>query len=273
MKKTRSGKQRGAKLGQHFLTGIWAAAKLAESASITSDDTVLEIGPGKGALTRELLKTGARVIAVEKDRALIPVLEALFPAELRSGRLMLFENDVREFSPEDAGLTSGSYVLAANIPYYITGEILRIFLTSRAQPKTIAVLVQKEVAERIARSAKESILSLSVKAYGAARITAKVGRGNFSPPPAVDSAILVVERVTRSFFRDTDEDVFFRVVRAGFASKRKLLAGNLRVLFGKDDAPAALAACGIAPKARAEDVPLEQWGALARFFSAKNPSS
>ena len=249
-------KRKGAKLGQHFLTGTWAAHKLVESAGITADDVVLEIGPGKGALTREILKTGARVVAIEKDSALVEQLRTEFPKE----RLTIIDADIRDIAPETIGLEAGEYILAANIPYYITGEIIRQFLSANVQPKTMALLVQKEVADRIlARDKKESILSISVKAYGDPSIAAKVSRGNFTPPPSVDSAILVVQHISKTFFEEVGEEFFFKIVRTGFSSKRKLLAGNLGKEFGRERAEDALAAAGVPAKARAEDVSLEQW--------------
>ncbi len=251
---------RGARLGQHFLTGLWAARALARAAAPQPGETVVEVGPGKGALTKELLATGAHVVAIEKDEALVTRLRGVFAPEIASGALTLIEGDVRDFKP-----SSGPYVVAANIPYYITGEIIRLFLEAERQPDVLALLVQKEVAERVvARDGKESILSLSVKAYGKPRVVAKVSRGNFSPPPQVDSAILLIEEVSRAFFDDITEQDFFTVVRAGFASKRKFLANNLAVAFGKDAARAALAACALSEKVRAEDVPLGQWRELTK---------
>jgi 16S rRNA (adenine1518-N6/adenine1519-N6)-dimethyltransferase len=254
-------KRKGARLGQHFLTGTWAAKKLVESAGITANDIVLEIGPGKGALTRELLKTGARVVAIEKDSALVECLRE----DLSEERLTVVDADIRDSSPESLGLKPGKYILAANIPYYITGEIIRQFLSADSQPKTMALLVQKEVAERIlARNGKESILSISVKAYGDPSIAAKVSRGNFSPPPSVDSAILVVRNISKRLFEKIDEEGFFKLVRTGFSSKRKLLAGNLAKECGREDAAGALIAAGVPEKARAEDISLEDWERIAK---------
>jgi len=261
-------KNKGARLGQHFLTGLWAARKLIEAVNVRPDETILEIGPGKGALTKELLATGAKVVAVEKDEALADALLHAFAAEIASGALRVVVGDIRDFNPSKFGLVSATYVLAANIPYYITGEIIRQFLETDAQPRAMALLVQKEVAERIvARDGKESILSLSVKAYGTPKIVAKVSRGNFSPPPSVDSAILLVDNISKVFFSHVSEKMFFKVVRAGFASKRKFLANNLAVAFGKEAARAALALSGIGEKARAEDVPLQKWAEMARLLS------
>ena len=257
----------GRRLGQHFLKGAWAARALARAAEISEEDTVLEIGPGKGALTRELLLTGARIIALEKDAALVELLREKFSIEIAAGKLTVISDDVRNALPKTLGLENGKYIVAANIPYYITGEILRQFLTAESQPKRMALLVQKEVAQRII-SKRESILSLSVKAYGVPKIAAKVPRGNFSPPPSVDSAIIVIDDISRDFFDTISEKTFFTIVRAGFSSKRKLLSGNLATHgYAKDSVLRAFAACDIPEKVRAENVPLEQWECLCRELS------
>ena len=135
----------GARLGQHFLKHGWAARSLAYAAAIRDGETFLEIGPGKGILTKELLALGP-VVAVEKDEVLVGQLKDTF-AEITTGRFRLIEGDVRDATPENLGLTK--YVVAANIPYYITGEIIRQFLTTTIQPRAMALLVQKEVAQRI----------------------------------------------------------------------------------------------------------------------------
>jgi 16S rRNA (adenine1518-N6/adenine1519-N6)-dimethyltransferase len=258
-------KPRGARLGQHFLTAHWAAVALATAASITPDTPVVEVGPGKGALTGELLKLSRRVIAIEKDSALIEKLHEKFPEEIASGALHIIDGDIRNVTGESLKLGSGEYVVAANIPYYITGEIIRQFLSSTAQPSTMAILIQKEVAQRIvANDKKESILSLSVKAYGTPRIVAKVGKGSFSPPPSVDSAILAIDNISKGFFTDISEEDFFKVVHAGFASKRKYLANNLAVVFDKEKVQEAFTYININEKARAEDVPLANWAHLTK---------
>ncbi|MBP9757475.1 MAG: ribosomal RNA small subunit methyltransferase A [Candidatus Pacebacteria bacterium] len=250
----------GAKLGQHFLIHSWAARALAHAVPLNEGETYLEIGPGKGILTRELLALGP-VVAVEKDPELIPKLQDTFSAEIISGKLRLVEDDVRNISAESLGL--GAYIVAANIPYYITGEIIRQFLTAASQPLALALLVQKEVAQRVV-SKKESLLSLSVKAYGVPHIAEKVSRKHFSPPPKVDSAILVIEKVSKDFFSDITEENFFKVAHAGFASKRKMVANNLAVVFGKEKALAALALAGVSEKARAEDIDIEKWKVVTR---------
>ncbi len=250
----------GAKLGQHFLIHSWAAKALAHAVPLKEGERYLEIGPGKGILTKELLALGP-VVAVEKDPELVPILHETFKNEIVSGQLTLCEEDVRNISAETLGLDS--YVVAANIPYYITGEIIRQFLTAHTQPRGLALLIQKEVAQRII-SKKESILSLSVKAFGTPRIVEKVPAKHFSPPPKVDSAILAIENVTKDFFSDISEADFFGVIHAGFASKRKMVANNLAVVYGKEKALAALALAGISEKARAEDIHVEEWKAITR---------
>jgi 16S rRNA (adenine1518-N6/adenine1519-N6)-dimethyltransferase len=252
---------KGARLGQHFLNNPWAAEKMVAALSLHEGESVLEIGPGAGALTRVLLETGARVTAVEKDERLVQDLHAIFPAEIAAGRLHIIESDIRDFDPGAHAL--GNYSLAANIPYYITGEIIRQFLTANTQPTRIALLIQKEVADRIVAT-KGSMLSVSVRAYGEPLIIAKVSRGHFSPPPSVDSAIILIEKISRAFFIDVDESIFFRVVRAGFASKRKFLANNLAPIFGKERVADIFAACAISPSARAENLSMAEWKLLAQ---------
>lgn len=255
--------RRGARLGQHFLSAQWVARDLVESIGVRHGEPIIEVGPGKGALTKELLARGAQVIAIEKDAELVPLLEEMFAHEVREGRLTIVEGDIRDFTPEQLGISS--YAVAANIPYYITGEIIRLFLTAKHQPRAMALLIQKEVAERIvARDGKESILSLSVRAYGAPRIIAKVPAGCFNPPPSVDSAILLVENISRGFFDTIHEEDFFKVVKVGFASKRKMLAGNLKGVF---ESPATLLReCELDEKVRAEDVGLAGWKRVVEYL-------
>ncbi len=258
-------KKRGARLGQHFLTGTWAAKQLTAAIAVRPREKILEVGPGKGALTKELLATGAPVVAIEKDGALITVLNETFKEEVAAGQLTLVGEDIRNFDSAQSHLSP--YVVAANIPYYITGEIIRQFLTARVQPRAMALLIQKEVAERIiARDSKESILSVSVKAYGTPKMVAKVRKGNFSPPPSVDSAILLVDNISRHFFNDIGENLFFKIVRAGFSSKRKLLAGNLSNIFEKEKVALAFLEVKLPAKIRAEDVSLEQWKKITELL-------
>lgn len=260
----------GQPLGQHFLTRPETAAWVADAAHLTDADTVLEIGPGRGILTRELLKRAGKVVAIEKDPALVSELKATFSDELNAGNLVLIEMDVRDFDPTTHdSLLETRYSLVANIPYYITGRILRQFLTADRQPTAMVLLVQKEVAERVvvkktkpydSAQGKESLLSMSIKAYGTPEYVRTVKSGAFSPPPKVDSAILAIRDISRkNFVEEGAEGRFFELLHAGFANKRKQLAGNLGTLLPEG----AMETCGIPHNARAETLAVEQWLCLA----------
>lgn len=249
-------------LGQHFLTSERVARSIAEAADIRHGDVVLEVGPGKGMLTRELLQLGAQVVAIEKDADMVPLLHDTFAVEIAAGQLTVVHADILHVDPLAQGLHELAYKVVANIPYYITGQILRHFLSSLAQPSLMVLLIQKEVADRIvARDNKESILSLSVKVFGAARKIANVSARYFSPKPTVDSAIICIDTISRKFFDNPEqEERFFALIKHAFGTKRKQLGGTLRTHY-KDTAE-ALAACHIDAKARPEDVPLEGWKCL-----------
>lgn len=256
--------KRGAKLGQHFLHNARYARILATSLTVRENETILEIGPGKGMLTRELLQLG-RVIAIEKDESLLPILHETFFDDIRSKRLTIVHDDVRNVLPNALGLTAGEYVLGANIPYYITGEIIRQFLSDTHPPRTMSLLIQKEVAQRII-SKKESLLSLSVKAYGVPRIVATVSAGNFTPSPSVDSAIIAIEHISKDRFDRLTEQQFFAVLRAGFSAKRKTILNTLSSRFSKEMVIDALSKNNISEKARAETLSLEQWLSIASLL-------
>ena len=250
-------------LGQHFLMHARTAERIADAAEIEGR-TVLEIGPGTGMLTRPLIARAKNVIAVEADRALAQALRETFASEIASGRLEVVAGDIRAFDP---GSIREPYALVANIPYYITGEIIRTFLGAKKKPGSMTLLVQKEVAERIARSKKESLLSIAVKTYGTPKYLFTVPKGAFVPAPSVDSAVLTITDIRMPFASAGEETRFFEVLRAGFAHKRKLLAGNLSVIAGRETLMRAFERAGIAEKARAEDVPLASWRALARMLA------
>lgn len=241
-------------LGQNFLMHARIAERIALAAALTPDATVFEIGPGTGMLTNELLKLAKHVIALEADAELIPVLQERFAEEIATGRLLLMLGDIRTF---DITTLPMPYALVANIPYYLTGEIFRRFLETTHQPTSMTLLVQKEVAVRIARSKKESILSLSVKAYGEPVYAFTVPRGAFTPAPNVDSAVLTVRTISRRHFASRAmEEKFYAFLHAGFAHKRKYVRNNLL--------EAGFRVEGIPEKARAEDLPLSEWLVLAQ---------
>lgn len=250
-------------LGQNFLKSKPALAAMCTVSNLKNTDTVIEVGPGKGALTEKLLPLVNKVIAVEKDEELVALLQKTFSKEIEAGKLELISGDILEFEPQET-----NYKIVANIPYYITGIFIRKFLTRALQPAQMVLLVQKEVAERIvARDNKESILSLSVKAYGTPRYIETVKAKYFSPEPNVDSAIISIENISRAFFDAFSEEVFFEVVKAAFAHKRKQIGGNLREHFAAEKVAKALEEAAIPSTARAEDIPLEKWRALVKNLS------
>src|SRR3989338_2408331 len=250
-------------LGQNFLRDKNALLKIVDAAEITENETVLEIGPGEGNLTEELLARGSRVIAVEKDDRLISVLQEKFASQMSSGKFTLVHADILFFHPNAYGLEPRAYFVIANIPYYITGEIIRKALSEWPQPKKAVLLVQKEVAERIcSKDGKESILSISVKAYGNPKIAGIVKAGAFSPSPKVDSAILLISNISKNSFENVDEQRFFEIVKTGFAHKRKIVSANLRPIFG-ENTEKILTECEIDPQSRAETLSLAKWLSLA----------
>lgn len=253
-------------LGQHFLTSKTAVSDIIRAADVSSSDVVLEIGPGKGFLTEALLARARRVVAVEKDDSLITHLTSRFEKEIREGRLSLIRGDILSLDHKALGLPE-TFKLVANIPYYITGALLRQCLETGVQPLSLTLLLQKEVVDRIiARDGKESILSISVKVYGIPKRVAKVPKRYFSPPPKVDSAILTVTNISKKFFEDTNEKKFFAILHAGFQHKRKLLIRNLETLYEKGVLRSAFETCSIDIKARAENLTREQWGCIVQYL-------
>lgn len=250
-------------LGQNFLNSKTVARDIVRASQIAPTDTILEIGPGKGFLTVELLKTGAFVYAIEKDDRMIPLLSEKFADEITRGQFTLIHGDIAE---KIQGLPLETpYKLIANIPYYLTGYILRAFLEKPLAPERMVLMLQKEVADRIvARNKKESILSIAVKAYGTPRIVKKVPARYFTPAPNVDSAVISIENISHKNFKNkTEEERFFEMVKAGFAHKRKQLAGNLKSIYGGATS-ILMSEAGIQPNARAEDLALTDWFALIR---------
>lgn len=251
-------------LGQNFLHSTAALSQIITAAELTTEArppcTVLEIGPGKGFLTEALLKSGAKVVAVEKDDQLYPFLQEKFARAIGAGQLTLIHGDIRAIA-----LDLGRYRLVANIPYNLTGEIIRRFLESENQPELMVLMLQKEVAERIVArprhggaSGKESLLSISVKAFGEPGYVSTVKAGSFFPVPRVDSAILAIKNISRERLQGIAPEKFFSLVRQGFAHKRKTLKNNL------PEATNAFATCKISENERAENLKLDDWLCLAK---------
>ena len=252
-------------LGQNFLKSDMMLGKIIEAGEISSDDVILEIGPGKGTLTEKLLERAGKVIAVEKDRELFELLKTKFEKEIKSGSLVLLNEDILKFNTKPYLATeSPSYKIIANIPYNITGAILKKFLTEKNQPSRMVLMVQHEVARRIvARDGKESILSISVKAYGQPKLIAKVPARYFSPAPKVGSAIIDIRDISREIFENNTEreKKFWKLVKTGFAHKRKKISGNLKNIIPTEK----LTELGLSDQ-RAEDLPISDWLALSEML-------
>ncbi|MFA6554430.1 MAG: 16S rRNA (adenine(1518)-N(6)/adenine(1519)-N(6))-dimethyltransferase RsmA [Candidatus Paceibacterota bacterium] len=258
-------------LGQHFLNSKHVLEQIIESANIKKGELVLEIGPGTGILTEALLNTGAKVITVEKDDRAIELLRSKFQTSITKQQLTLIHGDVLEDSSNC--IPNEPYLIVANIPYYITGAILEKFLENDRKPNRMILLVQKEVADRITtKDDKESILSISVKAFGTPKIVAKVPRGAFTPPPNVDSAILAIENISDKLFKENNVQIssFFAVVKAGFAHKRKYTISNLGEIMDKNKLAEIWNTLKIDPKIRSEKMTLENWINISKHLNRPN---
>ena len=271
-------------LGQNFLYDEGLLARIAAAAELSPDDAVLEIGPGLGALTRQLAQAAGRVVAVELDDRLLPVLRY----ELEPfANVEIVHGDILSFDP--ASQFDGPFVVVANVPYYITGAILRRLLEEKPRPRRMVMTVQREVADRLtARPPDMSLLAVSVQYYGSVKLAGAVKAGAFWPRPEVDSAVIRVD-VDERFLSEGErsagfltgrgeeekgrrgEEEFFRVVRAGFSEKRKQLKNNLRRLGLTDEAiAAALEAAGVDGRRRAETLNVGEWQQLVFDLESDN---
>src|SRR3989344_5225456 len=243
-------------LGQHWLNDEPTLSYIARTAVVDPRDTILEIGPGQGSLTSHLLKRAKKVVAVEKDRELAGYLTKI---ESWKEKLEVVPGDILEF---DLGKMPQDYKVVANIPYYLTGQLLRKLTGAQNPPLAMTLLLQKEVAQRLAAGpGKMSIIAVSVQL----RYTVEQGRvipaKLFSPPPKVDSQVVMLKRRQEPLFADIDEQKFFQVVKAGFSSTRKMLHSNLAggLSISKQAADNLMAVAEVDGKLRAEALSLEQW--------------
>jgi 16S rRNA (adenine1518-N6/adenine1519-N6)-dimethyltransferase len=256
------------KLGQNFLHDPGALEKIVTSAEVTHRDTVLEVGPGTGTLTQFLARAAKKVIAVELDERLQPILEH----ELRSySNVWVIYQDI--LTVDVAGLLRpDDYLVVANVPYYITSAILRHLLEAPHKPRRLVLTVQKELAERLIATPDDmSLLTVSVQFFGAPRIINRLKPAAFWPRTDVDSAVVRIDVYDEPPVDVPDSDSFFRVVRAGFGQKRKQLKNSLGAGLGMKTAQAAelLEQAGIDPRRRAETLALEEWAALTRTVAAE----
>lgn len=249
-------------LGQNFLNSDYVPKKMCDAGDLKPGDLVLEIGPGTGVLTKEILTRGAKVIAVEADARAIASLEKDFSEAIARGDLVIHHGDARALDLTALDLKDHSFKVVANIPYYLSGFLLRNFLETDIQPTRLVFLMQKELVERIARDTKESLLSISVKVFGRPNYVATIKRGHFTPQPKVDSAILSITNISREYFTEIDVAVFFEILHVAFGNKRKQLVANLSKRFDRAAVLDILEKLNLPPTVRAEDIPVSTWNQL-----------
>jgi 16S rRNA (adenine1518-N6/adenine1519-N6)-dimethyltransferase len=245
-------------LGQHWLKDEPTLKAIVKAAGITKEDTVLEIGPGLGSLTKELVKLAHKVVAVEYDEVLAGRLES----EVGASNLIVRHQDILRF---DLGELPLEYKVVANIPYYLTGKLMRLFTENPNKPVVMVLLVQKEVAQRLA--AKPGNLSISAVA---AQLSYEVKLGItvpaelFTPPPKVDSQVVILKKRQKLLFSGLDERKYMRLVKAGFANPRKKLRGSLSAGLGidKEEADARLKKAKLSGDLRAQNLSLKDWHKL-----------
>lgn len=251
-------------LGQNFLTDEKVLDDMVKAADLKENDVAIEIGPGMGVLTFELAKIARKVIAIEKDRKMSGFLRREIE-KIPEGQqnIEILNEDILGINlPEflrEQGIAK--YKVVANIPYYITSMIIKLFLETQVQPEMMTLLVQKEVAERIcAGKGDMSVLALSVLLYGNPEIVRVVGKDSFYPVPKVNSAILKINNIEKKYLPE-DYAKIFRLIKIGFSSKRKKLANNLSagLKMEKEEIENILSGCGIAKNARAQDLEVADW--------------
>ncbi|MBN2585567.1 ribosomal RNA small subunit methyltransferase A [Patescibacteria group bacterium] len=248
------------KLGQHFLVDKAALKEIVAAAHLKSTDSVLEIGPGLGTLTRALAPKVKRIVAVEKDYQMIKIFREI---NRDINNIKIVEANALTLAPSFFRQHFGkSYKLIANLPYYLTSAILRFFLQSKICPAMIVVMVQKEVAERIAAlPPNANLLSVAVQTYGQPKIVADVSRFSFWPAPKVDSAILQITPYKTNKYQVDDDTAFFRIVKAGFGERRKQLHNSLAdgLHLPLPKTKQILEDCGIQSTRRAQTLTIPEW--------------
>ena len=276
-------------LGQNFLVNENAYKKIVDALELTPNDTVVEVGPGLGTLTKLLSASGAAVLAVEKDRLLADYLKIKFA---NNNSVTIVEEDILNFNPKRYTLNAKRFKVVGNIPYYLTSHLLRIVLESWPRPELLVLMLQKEVAQRIcAKPPRMSLLAVSIQYYAQPKLISYVSRGSFYPSPEVDSAIIKLV-VSDQFSTVNDKTInsektsnprslnghklqtvnFFRIARAGFAKKRKQLVNNLstELKITKNEVEVKLTAVGIDPRRRAETLTIDEWQKVTNTFYSQD---
>lgn len=245
-------------LGQHWLHDHATLQAICDAAEIMPSDTVLEIGPGLGTLTALLTDVARSVVAVEFDDR----LAASLPGIVKSANLRVVNQDILKF---DLSSLPADYKVVANIPYYLTSNLIRVLSESNNPPRVAVLLIQKEVAWRVcAKPGNMSILSVTAQFYWEVSLGVEVPAELFTPPPKVDSQVLILRYRQEPLFEDVDTKQFFRLVKAGFSQKRKTLVNSLSggLAISKDDAKRLLDAAGIPQTSRAQALGLVEWYSL-----------
>jgi len=254
-------------LGQHFLVDRSVLGKIISAAELVPSDTVIEIGPGLGILTEELLKKAGKVIAIEVDSKLASSLKknlSKFP------RLTVLNTDVLQLDPRELLESQSNYKVVANLPYYIAAPILRHFLEASLKPSLMVVMVQKEVGQSIAAAPGDmSILGISVQLYGKPTVVDYVPAQSFYPQPKVDSAIVRIDVYPNPAVDVADIEGFFEIVKAGFSAPRKQIRNSLALGLQLTSAEVVelLEQAGITPQRRPETLSLEEWARLHRTLA------
>ncbi len=247
-------------LGQHWLKDRSVLSHIADCADLKGRDTVLEIGPGLGTLTSELLRRSNKVVAVEFDSELARKLPAQFPGK----NLKVVNSDILSF---DLSTMPEDYAVVANVPYYITSKIVQLLMTANNKPRISVLLVQKEVAQRLAAKPGDmSILAISAQLFADVTLGDIVPAEFFTPPPKVDSQVVIMRTRQSSYLKDVDESNFFKLVKAGFSEKRKKLRSSLSggLNITKEEAENFLHKAEINKDVRAEALSIDDWVRITR---------
>lgn len=261
-------------LGQNFLVNPTVCPKMAEYCGASDTCGVIEIGPGAGVLTRELSKKAYKVVAIELDKRLLPVLDETLDGcnnvKIISGDAMKL--DLHKLMAEE--FPKGDVVICANLPYYITSPVIMRVLEERLPIKSLTIMVQKEAAERICAepgTRETGAVSLAVRYYSVPEMLFKVSAGSFVPPPKVDSEVIKLDILKNPPVTPKDEKLFFRIIKSAFAQRRKTLSNSLSsgLSIEKSELAEALEACGIKSTARAEELSMDEFLKLADYFAAE----
>jgi len=258
------------RLGQNFLVSESALREIVETADLKSEDFVLEIGGGTGVLTNELLKSKAKVFTVERDRRLAEVLIKRFESEIKNKQLVVIQNDFLKLPfPQffrELGFKEKNYKVVSNLPYQITSPVLETILERDFLPSLAVLTIQKEVAKRIcAEPGKMSSISVIIQSVSKPKILSHFPPSHFFPPPEVDSSLLKLENIS---YPDSDIKRLRKIVRAGFAFKRKMLKNNLATLIQGDEAKILrmFNKLSISPGARAQDLSVQDWQRINKML-------